>query len=426
MLRDILLNAGLAEGLATFIDLLIGVIIAASFGLLMVLFTGWTERKIVARMQDRVGPNRVGPWGILQMVADGIKAVSKEVIVPVNADRPVYFLAPLLSVASVVLIAAVIPFSNVVIGTDLNIGILYVMAVSSLGAIAILMAGWGSNNKYALLGAFRAVAQLVSYEVPMIAALLVPVFLAGTMSMQSLVENQHVWFIVAAPLAAFLFFISSHAEVGRAPFDLLEAESEIVAGYHIEYSGMAFLMFLAAEFAHSFFVSILFVVLFLGGWKGPLAEEIPVLGSVYLLGKAFLVYFVQMWIRFTVPRIRIDQLLDFNWKLLVPLSLVNLLVMAFFFQIIPAPDYEAARAIASSDLSSVAGGLYRLIGPETVAELPRAGLLLIVNVVMILGTLEVLRRIGRRNRGRVEALVDEGIYSRPEAATAPDAAASAR
>ena len=411
MLKEALIQAGMEAGLAAFIDVFLGVIIAASFGMLWVLFGIWVERKVVARIQIRVGQIRVGPYGLIQNVADALKLLTKEIIIPRHADKPVYFLAPVLAVVSVILVAAVIPFSSVVIGTDLSIGIVYVMAVSSLGVVAILMAGWGSNNKYALLGAFRSVAQLISYEVPMVLAVLVPVMFAGTLSMQGLVGSQHIWYLFAMPVTALLFLISAHAENGRAPFDLLEAESELIAGFNIEYSGMAWAMFYLAEFMHAFFAAIIFAVLFLGGWRGPGAEQIPFLGMVYLGIKAMLVYFVTMWLRMTVPRVRIDQLLDLNWKILVPVALANLAFMALLFKVIPAPDYAAAQAIASDEFAGVTRGLYRFLGPELVAELPRTGLLLLANIAFFAAVAYVLRLVGRRARQQVEELVDETDYT---------------
>jgi NADH-quinone oxidoreductase subunit H len=190
------------------------------------------------------------------------------------------------------------------------------------------MAGWSSNNKYALLGAFRAVAQLISYEVPLLIMLLVPVLLSSSMGMVDIVSRQSTWFLVVAPLAAMVFLISSIAEVGRTPFDLLEAESEIVAGFHTEYTGMKFGMFFAAEFLHIFTVGVLFAILFMGGWRGPGAEDFPLLGMVYLMAKSSVGYFIAIWMRSTLPRIRIDHMLSFNWKFLVPLSLVILIVTA--------------------------------------------------------------------------------------------------
>jgi len=283
----------------------------------------------------------------------------------------------------------VMPWNPQEIGTDLSIGILYVIAVTSLGTIAILMGGWGSNNKYALLGAFRSIALLVSYEVPMVMALLVPVLLAGTMRMQGLIEAQgEMWFVFIAPISMLIFFISSTAEVGRQPFDLIEAESEIVAGYNIEYGGMQFAMFYLGEWLHAVIICVLTAILFFGGWQGPFVHDIPALGIVYLFGKSFLVYFVHMWARFTVPRLRVDHVMSFNWKFLVPLSIFNLLLVAFFWKLMPEPENEGM-----------------------IAELPRTLVLFLVNVGLVAVTLNVMRSYAQREREKVEALVDEAVYS---------------
>lgn len=325
---NLLHSLNLPEGWVVFIYTALSVVLVASFGLLLVIFLIWLERKVSARFQDRIGPNRAGPYGLFQTFADVLKLIVKEDSVPDAADKFTFNLAPILSVAAVLLIWAVIPFAPGWIGTDLNVGVVYIAAVGSFGILSILMAGWASNNKYALLGAFRAVAQLISYEVPMLITLMVPVLLARSMGMMQIVENQHPWFIVLAPVSAIVFLLSSIAEVGRTPFDLLEAESEIVAGFHTEYTGMKFGMFFAGEFLHAFTVGVLFAILFLGGWQGPLAEEYPLLGMLYLMAKAFLGYFVVVWIRNTLPRIRIDHMLSFNWKFLTPLSLALLVLTA--------------------------------------------------------------------------------------------------
>lgn len=307
---------------------LLGVVVVASFGLIIVIFLIWVERKIAARFQDRVGPNRAGPYGLLQTFADMVKLLTKEDVIPEKADRLAFNIAPILSVVAVLLIWAVIPFAPGWIGTDLNVGVLYIAAVGSFGILSILMAGWSSNNKYALLGAFRAVAQLISYEVPMLITLMVPVLLARGMGMMQMVEDQALWFIVLAPVSGIIFLVSSIAEIGRTPFDLLEAESEIVAGYHTEYTGMKFGLFFAAEFLHAFTIGVLFAILFLGGWRGPGAEEFPLLGVLYLMLKASIGYFIVMWVRSTLPRIRIDHMLALNWKFLTPLSLTLLILTA--------------------------------------------------------------------------------------------------
>ncbi|QYK50990.1 MAG: NADH-quinone oxidoreductase subunit NuoH [Anaerolineales bacterium] len=318
----------LPEAWATLISTIIGVVVVSSFGLILVIFLIWLERKVAARFQDRIGPNRAGPYGLLQTIADIVKLLTKEDSIPEKADKLTFNLAPIVSMIAVLLIWAVIPFAPGWIGTDLNVGVLYIAAVGSFGILSILMAGWASNNKYALLGAFRAVAQLISYEVPMLLTLLVPVLLARSMGMMTVVETQSTWFIALAPVAGIIFLVSSIAEVGRTPFDLIEAESEIVAGYHTEYTGMKFGLFFAAEFLHAFTVGVLFAILYLGGWRGPGAEQYPILGVVYLMAKSSIGYFIVMWVRSTLPRIRIDHMLDLNWKVLTPVSLALLITTA--------------------------------------------------------------------------------------------------
>jgi NADH-quinone oxidoreductase subunit H len=332
--EGILLQLGLAPEAVNVIMNLLGAIVVGSFGLGLVIFTIWLERKLYARIQDRLGPNRVGPWGIFQTFPDMIKIFTKEYITPDGADKVVYNLAPILAVSSVLLVWAVVPFAPTLVGSEVNIGVLYIVAVGAIGTLGIILAGWSSNNKYALLGAFRAVAQLVSYEVPMVLALLVPVLLGRSMGVNSLVEAQTVWFIFLTPLAAVVFFISSLAETGRAPFDLLEAESEIVAGYQTEYSGLKFGMFYVGEFLHAFTISALTATLFLGGWRGWGAEQIPILGLFYFFAKTFLVYFLVIWIRISLPRLRIDQMLNFNWKFLTPIMLVLLMTTSIVEKIL--------------------------------------------------------------------------------------------
>ena len=323
LLRDLLESLGIPADYVTVLLLLVGAFVLATILLLSTFILIWAERKIVARIQDRLGPNRVGPFGVLQTVADLMKLVTKELITPIGADIIPYNLAPLLAVMAVVGIWAVMPFAPTFIGADINVGVLYIVSIGAIGTLGIMLAGMSSNNKYALLGAFRTVAMMISYAVPMVLALVIPVLLASSMGMSSIVEAQSnfSWFIFLAPVAAFVFFVSSIAEVGRAPFDLLEAESEIVAGFHIEYSGLKFGMFFVAEFLHAFTISALFATLFLGGWQGPYAEIYPVLGLVYFLIKTSLVYFVVIWIRGSFPRFRIDQINSLNWKMITPIAL---------------------------------------------------------------------------------------------------------
>ncbi len=327
-LRTLLSGWGLSEGLITVILAALGVVVLATFVLLVDIMLVWIERKIVARFQDRFGPNRVGPFGIIQPLADVIKLLIKEDIFPVGADKLIFNLAPIISLATVLMLWAVIPFAPTILGADINVAVLYVVAIGSIGTLGIIMAGWASNNKYALLGAFRTVAQMIAYEVPMIIALLVPVLLARSMGMQTIVTAQSTWYIFIAPLAAIILFISSIAELGRTPFDISEAESEIVAGFHIEYTGMKFGLFYAGELLHALTVSALIATLFLGGWRGPFVDQVPILGAFYLFIKAFLVYYLIMWVRYSFPRLRIDQMLGFNWKFLTPLALLLLIVVA--------------------------------------------------------------------------------------------------
>jgi len=393
-----LTSSGVDPGLAQFISIFIGVILVAIFPLVLVIILIWLERKIAARVQDRIGPNRVGPFGLFQNIADAVKLIIKEDITPAGADRLIYNLAPIIATLSTTLMWAVIPFSPVHIGVDLSIGVLYFTAIGSIGTLAIMMAGWSSNNKYALLGAFRVVAQLVSYEIPMVLALLVPVMIAGTLSMQGIVVAQlGMWFIVPAFLSAVIFYISNLAETGRAPFDLIEAESELVAGYNIEYSGMKFGLFMANEFMHAFTANLLFAVIFLGGWSGPGATQLPVLGFVYLFIKTLIVYIPSLILRATVPRVRIDQMMSFNWKFLVPVAIVNVIMVAFLIQVTKAVGL--APAPGETDF---------------LAHLPQSVILLLGNLVVIAGILTYLRGIGRK--ARLESTVVAKAHDVPQVA----------
>jgi NADH-quinone oxidoreductase subunit H len=375
-----LLNSFLPAVLTDALLVIIGVIVVASFGLTLPLFLIWAERRLIARMQDRVGPNRVGPEGLLQTIADAIKLMIKEDITPIGADKVVYNLSPILAVISVLTMWAVIPFAINIAGTDLNVAALYIVSVGSLGTLAIMLGGWASNNKYALLGAFRTVAQLVCYEVPLILSIIVPVLLARSMSMQAIVAAQEqVWFLFMAPVAALVFFITSVAETGRAPFDLLEAESEIVAGFHIEYSGMKFGMFFVAEFLHAFTVGALTATLFLGGWQVPFwpgASQYPLVGAIAFMIKAFLSYFLVIWMRATLPRIRIDHMLDLNWKFLVPVALAAVLGTAL---------------------------VDKAVEPLNLLPVGRAVILFVVNLLIGWGALAIVSRAARRLRQEDEA-----------------------
>jgi len=316
--------------------------------IIVVAYT-YMERKVLARIQDRIGPNRAGPLGIFQGFADAIKMLTKEDVTPACADRVVFNLAPILATIAAILVFAVLPVAPGVIGADLQAGILYVVAIGALGEVAALMAGWSSNNKFALLGAFRAVAQLIAYEIPIVLAILAVVLAAGSMQMSAIVAAQDVPFAMALPVAFFIFLVASIAEIGRSPFDLLEAESEIVAGFHVEYSGMKFAFFFIGEYMHLFASAGIATTLFLGGWRGPFAgaDSLPgvLLGFIYFVVKTTAVIWVMMWVRGTLFRIRIDHLLDFAWKFLVPLGLILVVTVAVALKL-PVVSSPALRWIA--------------------------------------------------------------------------------
>lgn len=371
-LMELFTGWGLTPWLASVLVQFIGVVVLVSLVMVADIFLVWVERKVVARFQDRLGPNRLGPFGLIQPLADIIKLIIKEDITPAGADKVIYNLAPILSLMSVLLLWAIVPLAPVIFGVDLNVGALYIVAAGALGTLSIIMAGWASNNKYALLGAFRQVAVLISFEVPMIATLLIPTVLAGSMGMNAIIQKQDVWFIVVAPLAAIIFMITAIAELGRAPFDINEAESEIVAGYHIEYTGMKFGLFYAGELLHAFTFGGFWAILFLGGYRFFGLENLgPLVAAAILLAKALFGYWVIMWVRYTMMRVRIDHMLAFSWKFLTPLSFGLLM----------------ATALANALLRQVSSGLYA------------AGMLL-MNLLFAWVVVEILRRYGRRERAK--------------------------
>jgi len=308
----------------------LGILLLISLLMVLDIFLVWIERKVVSRFQDRIGPNRVGPFGLIQPFADIIKLLIKEDITPGGADKVVYNLAPMLSMMSVLILWAVVPIAPKMLGVDLNIGALYIIAAGAIGTLSIIMAGWSSNNKFALIGAFRQVAVMVSFEVPMLTMLLIPTIFAGSMGMGAITEAQDIWYVFLAPLAAVIFLIAAIAELGRAPFDMAEGESELVSGYNIEYSGMKFGMFYAGELLHAFTFGGFWSILFFGGYRFFGLEQVnPVLAIAVLVFKAMLGYWIIMWVKYTLLRIRIDHMLAFNWKFLTPLAFVLLMVTAF-------------------------------------------------------------------------------------------------
>lgn len=354
-LADILRGWGLPGWGVDLVLMVVSAVLILAFILVFMLGITVMERKIIGRMQDRYGPNRADIasllaialgkerlqrlpgnrflrylrfFGLIQPLADAVKFLIKEDITPHAADRPVHLLAPIVVTFAALLTWAVIPFGKDMVGTDINIGILYIVSVSSITTIGLLMAGWGSNNKYALLGALRSVAQMISYEVPMVLSILVVVLLAGSMSMMKIAQAQSGfggmgWFVFSpVGFVAFLvYLICAIAELNRAPFDLPEGESEIVAGFHIEYSGLKWGLFYLGEYFNALAVSAIATTLFLGGWNGPLLPP-----YVWFWLKAAVIIFVLMWVRATLPRFRVDQLMNFAWRFLLPVSLANIFV----------------------------------------------------------------------------------------------------
>lgn len=324
-----MLGTFMPDWLVTVHSVLISATGIAIFGPLTMMYLTLIERKVVARMQNRLGPNRVGKFGLLQPVADGIKMLTKEDIVPYKADKLLHLLAPITIVVPALMVFAVLPFGRGMIAADLNVGILYFLAVSSTTTISIFIAGWGSHNKFALLGAMRAVAQMVSYEVPMVLSLVPALMIAGSLSTGAIVAAQAERWFAFTPwgfVAFIIFYLCGVAEVNRSPFDLAEAESEIVAGFHTEYSGMKFALFYMAEFMNTFTISALAATIFLGGWHGPFLPS-----WFWFLLKTYILIFVMIWFRGTLPRLRIDQLMGLAWKFLLPMALVNVVVAGFWY-----------------------------------------------------------------------------------------------
>ena len=325
------MSEGAANIGAMVVIALIYLAIFAVAGLYLVLL----ERKVAAWFQLRLGPNRVGPWGLLQTMADALKLVSKELTGTEKADKFLYNLAPYFVIVSSLMALAVFPFTKKFQAFDINIGLFFLIAISSIGVIGILLGGWASNNKFALIGAMRSGVQTISYELSVGLSLITMVLLTGTLQLSEIVEVQKDgWLIVQghipAIIAFMIYMIAGTAETNRAPFDMVEAESELGAGFHTEYSGMKFAYFFLAEFINMFIIAAIATTVFFGGWLSPfgITESIPWLGVFWFIGKTFMLVFLMMWFRWTFPRLRVDQLLTLEWKYLLPLNLLNIILMA--------------------------------------------------------------------------------------------------
>jgi NADH-quinone oxidoreductase subunit H len=299
----------------------------------------WFERRTLARIQVRIGPNRAGPFGLLQPIADAIKLIFKEELIPTQADKVLFFLAPIITVVPALILLAVIPLGpnigdfSLALAADINVGVLYIMAVASIAVYGIVIAGWASANKYALMGGIRSTAQMISYELALGLAFVGPILLTNSenpMSISEIVIGQRsLWYFIVQPVGFFIYLMAAIAEVNRAPFDMPEAEQELTAGYHTEYSGMKFALFFLAEYGKMIVVSFIGATIFLGGYWGPFVEQVPLLGPVYLVIKVVALLFVMIWLRATFPRLRYDKLMAFGWKFLLPLGLLNVVVTAF-------------------------------------------------------------------------------------------------
>ncbi len=334
---------------------IIGIVLIIAVALILVMVFIWLERRLIGRFQIRPGPNRAGPFGLLQPVADTIKVLSKEDVVPARGDKWVHLLAPIVVFMPALMLFAVVPIQDGAVFADLNIGILYFIAIGTLGVIGIFMAGWASNNKYSLLAGMRAVAQMISYEIPMVLSIIGVLLIVGSLQMGTIVTEQAIPFILLQPLGFLIYFIGASAELNRSPMDLLEADSEIVAGYNIEYSGIKFALLFLAEYTNALAISAITTTLFLGGWKQPFSQELFILPPwLWFVIKVFAVFCLLLWIRSTLPRLRVDQLMGFAWKFLLPLALINIFITSI--EVLYWPESVSYWVLVPINIV-VAGGL---------------------------------------------------------------------
>jgi NADH-quinone oxidoreductase subunit H len=400
VLNDLLVRMGLGEEtIRYFVWPLIQIGLVVTLVALWVAYATYLERKISAFMQARLGPMRVGPWGLLQPIADGLKLLVKEDFIPEKADRWIFFFAPYIAVASAFIVFSVIPFGpDWAVIADVNIGLLLVLAVSSVGVLALILAGWSSNSKYALLGGLRSSAQMVSYEVAMGLSLIGALMFARTLSLSGIVGAQgsdSIWYVVYQPAGFLLFLISGIAENNRAPFDLPEAESELVAGFHTEYSGMRWSLFFMAEYAAMVVVSAVATTVYLGGWYFPFVYRLEAAGHhnlfvlvsvlVFLVKTSLILYFY-FWLRWTLPRFRYDQLMDIGWKWLIPSALINIVISAFAIFLVQALNgYKGMKTIEFLDrgLNLTATG---------------KAIMIVMGILGLFATASLLSRINWRSR----------------------------
>ncbi len=325
-LRSLLGGLGTPVEINEAIVMLVKLVAILVFILLNAAWLVYMERKVAAYMQARIGPNRVGPKGLLQPFADVGKLICKEIVIPRKADIVVFLLAPVLIFVPTVMVFAVIPFGKNMAAIDMNIGVFYLLAITSLSTLFLWMGGWASNSKYSLIGSMRVVAQMVSYELPLVLGLLGVIMIVGSLRMSDIIAAQeHVWFIFTQPIAFLIYFTAAVAETNRCPFDLVEGESEIISGPYTEYAGMAFAMFFMAEYANIMVICAMATIMFLGGWHAPFGLDfIP--SWIWFFLKMYALIFIVMQLRWTYPRIRVDQLMGFGWKVLVPLALANIFI----------------------------------------------------------------------------------------------------
>ena len=322
LISNILHWIGFGDFFTSLIMSVVYFVAIAAVIILNVIMLLWIDRRLSSFFQERLGPNRIGPFGLLQAINDAVKLIGKESIIPKAVDNVVYKLAPIFVFTVTILLYAVLPYGKGMSAVNLNLGILYFTAISSTSIIAILMAGWSSNNKYSLIGGMRTIAQIISYEIPLGFSMIGIVMLTGTLNLNQIVVSQgKVWYVFLQPVAFIIFIISALAELNKAPFDLMEAEQELVAGYHTEYSGMRFALFFMAEYANIFVMAGLGVTLFFGGWQGPFLPS-----WLWFFIKTYLLIFFIEWLRWSLPRARIDKMMQFNWKVLIPISIGNLFV----------------------------------------------------------------------------------------------------